>query len=119
MSIRAQRVEKELQQVLAKKLNKFHFPFDAGLVSLIRVQVTSDLKLAKAFISVFGSELGDEVVKSLQARSSEFQSTIAKEIPMKFCPKVTFVLDKGIDHLLKVGELLDSKTEDDKDPVID
>lgn len=106
-SRRIQRVEKEVQQIVAAYLargigRKLH-----GLVSISRVQVTEKLRTAKVFVSVLGSDEDRELsLEALNESLHEFQSHLARSLSMRFTPRLSFVIDHGFEHMLKVESLL-------------
>ena len=112
-SRRIQRVEKELFQLVASFLiSGFKEPLPA-MVSVSHVMAAKDLRSAKVFVSVMGAETEKrESLKLLQGRSADFQRHIATNLRMKFCPKLTFIIDQGIENRLKVDRLLHEISRD-------
>ncbi len=110
-SRRVSRVEKTLSEVIGQYMSQMNHMFHGALVTLVRVSTSPDLRNAKVYISVFGGAeegIADEVIYELEEMRPEIQRKIAKEIRMKFCPKLEFVMDDGIDKLSKVSEILNS-----------
>lgn len=104
---RAQRVEKQLQQIVAKFLLRGLNEPLPGLVSVSRVQSGKEIRSAKIFISVLGSDEDKvEVLEILKDNIYEIQRHVNHEMRMKFVPRISFVLDKGFEHMLKVESLL-------------
>lgn len=104
---RVQRVEQEIQRSVAQFLiSGFRFPLP-GLVTVSRVLMPGDLKTAKVYVSVFGSEEDREkAVETLQERAFEVQNHIGKELKMRFCPKLKFYADEATEHVLKIDRIL-------------
>lgn len=100
-------VERELQQAIAQFLiSGFRWPLP-GLVTVAAVKMPADLKAAKVFISVYGSEeQQEEAVDLLQEKAFEIQSHIGKKLKMRFCPKLTFYVDEATEQVLKVEKIL-------------
>lgn len=104
---RALRVEKELQQIVASFLIRGLNEKLPGLVSVSRVQAGKEIRTAKIYVSVLGSEEDARLaMEILQARTPDVQRHVNKELRMKYVPRVSFVLDKGFEHMLKVESLL-------------
>ncbi|HEY8272801.1 MAG TPA: 30S ribosome-binding factor RbfA [Pseudobdellovibrionaceae bacterium] len=104
---RIARVEREVQQTIARFLiSGFKLPLP-GIVTVARVQMPGDLRTAKVYISVIGepSQL-DEVVKLLQGRAFEIQNYLGKELKMRYCPKLSFYADFDTQQILKVERIL-------------
>lgn len=104
---RIQKVEKEVRQVIANYLvGPFKGPL-RGIVSVSRVVVSKDLRNAKVYVSVFGSDEDREVsLEGLQEYSGDIQKEISRRLVMKFCPKLKFFLDDGMDKVMKVDSIL-------------
>jgi ribosome-binding factor A len=104
---RIARVEQEVQKTIAQFLIaglKVRLP---GLVTVARVQMPTDLRTAKVFISVLGSEQQrEEVLDLLQDNAYRIQDYIGKELRMRYCPKLTFHQDHATDNILKIERIL-------------
>lgn len=109
---RIDRVEQTLKEVLASKMISYASLFDGALVTVVRVHCSPDLKNAKVFLSIFGSDDEDEILDQLKDRRSQLQHEVSKKIRMKFCPKISFIKDGSIDKLVHVSSVLNNKAED-------
>ncbi len=77
-------------------------------VTVIAVEVAPDLREAKVKVSVLGDETKQELsLRGLQNSAGFLQSRIADRIDTRYTPKLRFVLDKGLQNALAVGEILD------------
>lgn len=106
-SHRVSRVEREIQQILAQFiLRSISFP-PGVLATVTRVQSTKELRTAKIFMSFMGDEEAQaEAMEILEERKSLVQNHLNKSMHMKFVPRISFVLDKGLDHMLHIEGLL-------------
>ncbi|XGC82146.1 30S ribosome-binding factor RbfA [Bdellovibrio bacteriovorus] len=104
---RVARVEREIQATVAQFLIRgFKSPLP-GLVTVASVRMPADLRTAKVYISVLGSdEQKEEAIEILQERAFEIQNFIGKELKMRYCPKLTFYADHTTDQVLKVEKIL-------------
>lgn len=104
---RTARVEREVQQTIARFLiSGFKLPLP-GIVTVARVQMPGDLRTAKVYISVIGeSSQLSEVVELLQKRAFEIQNYLGKELKMRYCPKLVFYADFDTEQILKVDRIL-------------
>ncbi len=116
-SWRIQRVEKELKQVIAKYLlGGFHRPLH-GLVTVARVEVSADLRGARVFVSFMGveDEEASENIDTLKENVGDIQREVSRRLPMKFCPKLRMIWDRGFvhgEHIHKtLKELQDERKE--------
>ncbi len=75
----------------------------------------ADLRAAKVYVSVLGSEeQQNEAVELLQERAFEIQNYIGKELKMRYCPKLTFYPDHTTEQVLKVDRILHELEEERK-----
>lgn len=104
---RVARVEREIQATVAQFLIRgFKTPLP-GLVTVARVIMPADLRAAKVYISVLGSdEQKSETLETLKERAFEIQNFIGKELKMRYCPKLTFYIDEATEQVLKVERIL-------------
>jgi ribosome-binding factor A len=120
-SRRVQKVERELQHIVATYILQGFKGRLHGLVTVSRVESNPKLRTAKVFVSVLGSEEDQKKsIQSLQDGIREIQQQVNKSVHMKFVPRISIVLDHGLERLLKVENLLNeiSKTvrkDDDED----
>ncbi|HEX7675959.1 MAG TPA: 30S ribosome-binding factor RbfA [Bdellovibrio sp.] len=110
---RVARVEKEIQATIAQFLIRgFKTPLP-GLVTVASVRMPADLRAAKVYVSILGSDKQqEETIELLQERAFEIQNFIGKELKMRYCPKLTFFPDHTTEQVLKVERILqDLETE--------
>ena len=104
---RIARVEREIQATVAQYLIRSMRSELPGIVSVASVKMPGDLRTAKVYISVIGSEdERKEVLKILTARAYEVQNFIGSELKMRYCPKLTFFTDYATDEIVKVDRIL-------------
>lgn len=105
-SRRLQRAEKEIREVISTYLMQKQSGSSADLVSLTQVMVSPDLRQVKAFVCVLGKERVDEkTLETLQSHAPEIQNLFNSKFRMKFCPKVRFFNDEGVQMLAKIDKI--------------
>jgi ribosome-binding factor A len=114
-SRRIQRVSREIQQVVAQYLSSgFKHPLQ-GLVTVSDIEPSNDLRQAKVHVSTMGSkEEAAENLKTLNQYAFEFQSQISQQIRMKFCPKLKFYSDEKHQRAMKVQQLIDQVSQENR-----
>jgi len=93
-----------LKQMISNLIVK-DLPEDMGIVTVIDVIVTNDLKLAKVYISVIDQNKELDVLDFLVKHTKQFQHYLGKNLKMKFTPKLEFIIDKYQDDLNRVEKL--------------
>lgn len=77
-------------------------------VTVVGVKVSPDMREAKVSVSVMGDEAQQQLsLRGLQNAAGFLQSKIASRIDTRHTPRLQFVVDKGVQHSLLVGEILE------------
>src|SRR5436190_19749934 len=76
-------------------------------VTVVGVEVLPDMKSAKVFVSIMGSEKEQQLgLSGLQNAAGFLQKKIAERIVSRYTPQLTFVLDKGVKKSLEISRIL-------------
>ena len=76
-------------------------------VTVVGVEVLPDMKSAKIFVSIMGSEKEQQLALSgLQNAAGFLQAKIAERLVARYTPRLTFVLDKGVKKSLEISRIL-------------
>lgn len=88
-------------------------------VTVVGVKVSPDMREAKVSVSVMGDEAQQQLsLRGLQNAAGFLQSKIASRIDTRHTPRLQFVIDKGVQHSLLVGEILE-KLKQEREPASD
>jgi ribosome-binding factor A len=104
---RQERAAALIQEVVSELLSRRVKDPRIGFVSIVTVEVTRDISLAKIHVSVMGTE--DEKARTMEGlRSAQglIRSEISKALGMRHAPEIQFVLDQGIEHAIHISKLL-------------
>jgi ribosome-binding factor A len=94
----------ELSELIGRTLKD---PRVAGLVSLTEVETTADLRHAKVFVSVFGSEDDQKsTLTALRSAAGFLRREIAHRVTLRTVPELEFQLDKSLEHGDRILRLL-------------
>lgn len=105
---RVNRVEKEVQGLVAQYVLQDLRERLPGLVTISHVKMPADLRSAKVFVSVLGTEQErDMVLEILQDKARQIQNYLADQMRSRYCPKLTFYPDKSTESVLKVEKILE------------
>lgn len=95
----------EISNILIKHVKD---PRVSGVVSITRVEITSDLSYAKVFVSVFGSDTDRQnTFKALSSATKFIQKTLLKRLTIRHIPSLSFRLDSTIEQGNEILELID------------
>ncbi len=119
---RVARLEKEVQSVVSTFIVQKLQPELPGLVTIGRVQIPSDLRQTRVYVSLLNLNPDEKVneddldlsIEILQAWAPEMQQAINKKVQMKYLPKLTFYADESTEKILKIENLLSNMTPSEK-----
>lgn len=109
--VRVLRVSRQILEVLSRFVQARSGWELEGYITLTRVRMTKDLKNAKVGVRMVAFDTSKEpphqlAVEALSRRAIEMQHYLAKELKLRFTPKLQFVVDEGWDEILKVENTL-------------
>jgi len=105
MSRRIQRVAALLKREVSVLIND-NIPGEMGIVSVTDVDVTSDLKKAKVYVSFLDQSKEEEILAILDQKTADFQRILGQKLTMKFTPKILFLVDNYQEKIDRVDKLL-------------
>jgi ribosome-binding factor A len=86
------------------------------LASVSRVEVSRDLSVARAWISVLGDAAQQAAaMEGLEAARGFLRTRIARRLNLRVTPELKFELDLGAQRLQEMSALLDSLRTPEKD----
>lgn len=104
---RAARVADEMREILAQLIRDEVKDPRVGFVSIVKVEVSGDLRHAKIFVSVLGDEQQKKgSLKGLTSAAGFLRSEVAKALQLRYTPELHFVLDESIERGQKIAQLL-------------
>jgi len=115
MPNRIEKVNSLLQQEIGKIIFR-DFAFSPEiLVTLTRVETTSNLIEAKVYISVFPESKVNSIINALQKSVYDIQYKINRILRMRPIPKIKFVKETEISRAARVEELLAKADSDNRE----
>ncbi len=104
---RIDRISEEVKRELSAVIRELKDPRITTVVSVVNVNVTKDLKFAKAYISVFGDDASKKgVLDALKSASGFIRREIGHRINLRATPEFTFVLDDSIEYGAHINQVL-------------
>ena len=123
MSRRTDRINEQLREEISSLLTRsIKDPRLNGVISITRVVSSTDLRSAKAYISVMGSQqTKEEALAGLRSAASFLRRELRNRINMKHTPFLTYELDESMeeaDQLLRLMSHISPKNQgpDTSDP---
>lgn len=105
---RITRVNEVIHRELATQLYRViqQSDFDPARVTITHVITAVDLRTARVLVSIRGTPTEQEAsLRILRANRAEFQRVLSANVPLRYTPRIQFVLDDSIaegDHVLQL-----------------
>lgn len=101
-------ISAEFKRVLSDIIrNDIKDPRVSEMASVTHVEITKDLKYAKAYISVFDTDkLKKSTIESLTHAEHYIKNEIGARLRIRRLPEITFILDTSIEYSSKISEML-------------
>jgi ribosome-binding factor A len=117
MSIRTERVASVIKERIAAILVHDYNDPALGFITVTDVRMTPDLKIARVYFSIFGSEeVQTKAMKMLEGEKQHIRGLVASHVQLKFAPTLQFYQDHTMDEVDKINRLINKIHEDDKKP---
>jgi ribosome-binding factor A len=114
MSGRMRRVNESVRQVLSEAVGELKDP-RIGFVTVTGVETSPDLRHARVYVSVFGSEESrQDSLAGLEAAHGVLQSRLGRELRMKRTPQLAFEYDPTVERGVRMTQLIDELAPDDE-----
>ena len=106
-SNRIDRINEEIQRELSALIRRLKDPrvSQVGMVSIIRVDTTGDLRYARVYISALNKAQEKDVLKGLKSASGFLRRELGRALQLRYTPELQFIGDDSIQqgaHILEV-----------------
>ena len=98
-------IQKELSALFTHKFNGL---IPGRLVTITGVKISSDLGIAKIYLSIFPSTDGAKIIKEINLNNTKIRYELGKIIKndLKRIPELTFYLDDSLDQIDRIDNAL-------------
>ncbi len=108
-SIRQQKVARLIQKELSEIFQHDGMTLSGGaLITITTVRVTSDLSIARVYISIFGASDRKLVIENLKKSTKEIRYKLGQKVKMqlRIVPEIKFLEDDTLDFIERIDDLL-------------
>ena len=107
-SIRHNKIEGVIQEELSIYFQRNAREICLGaMVSVTIVRVTSDLSLARCYLSIFTGPSPKEVLANIESHRSKIRGEVGKRLKnMRKIPELRFLIDDSLEYAEKIDQLL-------------
>lgn len=105
---RQARISRLLQKELADIFQSQTRMMRGVLVSVTRVKISPDLSICTAYLSVFPSDKGEELLENIRGNEKSVRYELGTRVrnQLRIIPELRFFLDDSLDYLEKINGLL-------------
>ena len=99
----SEEVHKAIDRIIRDELND---PRIGGTWSLVRCEVTRDLRYAKVRVSVLEEERRKPMMEALTRAAGFIRRELGREVDLRYVPEILFELDTNMEYAAKINQLL-------------
>ncbi len=113
-SIKNNRINSEVQKAISETIDmELKDPRIHPMTSVNRVEVATDLKTCKAYISVLGDDDAvAETIEGLKNAEGYLRTSVAKKVNLRNTPEIIFIPDQSIEYGVRMTHLIDEVVKD-------
>lgn len=103
----ARLLQKELSVIFQQQTRAMH----GVMVSVTRTRISPDLSICTAYLSIFPSEKGEEILKNIEANDKTIRYELGTRVrhQLRIIPELRFFIDDSLDYIEHIDELLSKK----------
>ena len=100
----ARLLQKELSVIFQEQTRAMH----GVMVSVTRAKISPDLSICTAYLSIFPSEKGEELLQNIEKNSQQIRFALGQRVrhQLRIVPELRFFIDDSLDYIEHIDELL-------------
>ncbi len=100
----ARLLQKELSLIFQSQTRSMH----GVMVSVTRCRISPDLSICTAYLSIFPSEKGQELIANINANEKTIRYELGTRVrnQLRIIPELRFFIDDSLDYIAHIDELL-------------
>jgi ribosome-binding factor A len=104
---RIDRITEDVHRELTDIFRSLKDPRISGMLSIVRVDVSSDLSVAKIYVSsVEGAENTKEAIKGLVIASGFIRHELSARLDIRHTPQLKFIADDSMEYSANISKIL-------------
>ena len=111
---RINRINEDIQRELAALLRTVKDPRVQGLISITRVDTTTDLRYCRVYVSALDQSDIKEVVKGLKSAAGYLRRVLGHALTLRYTPELQFLADDSIERGVRMVTMIDHILEEDE-----
>jgi len=110
---RPKRVAHLIQETLSRIFLE-EFQGDNGLITVTRVEMSTDLQTAHVYLSLFGELEEQALWERLEKSKGYLRRSIASEVKLRYNPSLVFHRDPTPEYESRIDQLIERLKDDEK-----
>ena len=100
----ARLLQKELSVIFQEQTRSMH----GVMISVTRTKISPDLSICTAYLSIFPSEKGEELLKNIEKNNQQIRFALGQRVrhQLRIVPELRFFIDDSLDYIDRIDELL-------------
>jgi ribosome-binding factor A len=104
---RSEKVQELLLQEISALIQRGLKDPRIGFATVTEVDLSNNLKHAKVYISVLGTECEQQdTIEGLTNASGFIRGSLGKDLNLRYIPVLEFILDETADHVAKINKII-------------
>ena len=97
-------LQKELSVIFQEQTRAMH----GVMVSVTRTKISPDLSICTAYLSIFPSEKGEEMLNNITTHEKQIRYELGTRVryQLRIIPELRFFIDDSLDYIDRIDELL-------------
>ncbi|CDF21397.1 ribosome-binding factor A [Prevotella sp. CAG:617] len=97
-------IQKELSEIFLLQTKSMH----GVMVSVSAVRISPDLSVCRAYLSIFPSNHGEEIIKNINDNVKAVRYELGQRLrfQLRIIPELKFFVDDSLDYIEHIDELL-------------
>ena len=107
------RINEDIQRTLSELIRRLKDPrvSQVGMVSVIRVDTTGDLRYARVYVSVLDKSREKDVMRGLKSAAGFLRRELSQSLQLRYTPELQFIADDSILQGAHILEMLRDPTK--------
>mgnify|MGYP002624243751 CR=1 FL=1 len=100
----ARLLQKELSLIFQQQTRATH----GVMISVTRTKISPDLSICTAYLSIFPSDKGEEILNNITAKTKQIRYDLGTRVrnQLRIIPELRFFIDDSLDYIDHIDELL-------------
>ena len=108
----SEEVHKAIDRIIRDEVTD---PRVGGTWSIVRCEVTRDLRYAKVRVSILEAERRKPMMEALNRAAGFIRRELGREVDLRYVPEVLFELDTNMEYAAKINQILKESSRNEPD----